>query len=82
MPARVFHNHTGQAEQIDKDFRAQLGRNGEANRADGNWDFGCHHFNVKRVTRKRIRRWMSKARRRHSKRTARNELTKMFEQKD
>lgn len=24
MPARVFHNHTGQAEQIDKDFKAQL----------------------------------------------------------
>ena len=24
MPARVFHNHTGQAEQIDKDLKAQL----------------------------------------------------------
>ena len=59
-------------------LRIPTGRNGEANRADGNWDFGCHHFNVKRVTRKSIRRWMSKARRR----AARNELTKMFEQKD
>lgn len=24
MPARVFHNHMGQAEQIDKDLKAQL----------------------------------------------------------
>lgn len=24
MPTRVFHNHTGQAEQIDKDLKAQL----------------------------------------------------------
>ena len=24
MSARVFHNHTGQAEQIDKDLKAQL----------------------------------------------------------
>ena len=24
MPARVFHNHTGQAEQIDKDLKSQL----------------------------------------------------------
>ena len=24
MPARVFHNHTGQAAQIDKDLKAQL----------------------------------------------------------
>lgn len=24
MPARVFHNHTGQAEQIDKGLKAQL----------------------------------------------------------
>lgn len=25
MPARVFHNHMGQAAQIDKDIKAQLG---------------------------------------------------------